>query len=68
MRLSMRDSSTSNASMTAPCIVAASGCAPPIPPSPAVTTSRPDSVPPKCRRATAPNVSYVPCTMPCDPM
>ena len=36
---------------------AASGCAPPIPPSPAVTTSRPSSVPPKWRLAEAAKVS-----------
>ena len=40
-----------------PHIVIASGCAPPIPPSPAVTTRRPRSVPPKHLRATAANVS-----------
>ena len=34
-----------------PFIVTASGWAPPMPPRPAVTTSRPASVPPKCRRA-----------------
>ena len=38
-------------------IVIASGCAPPIPPSPAVTTSRPASVPPNRLRAAAANVS-----------
>ena len=31
-------------------MVAASGCAPPMPPRPAVSTSRPASVPPKCWR------------------
>ena len=36
-----------------PFIVMASGWAPPIPPSPAVTVSRPRSEPPKWRRATA---------------
>jgi hypothetical protein len=34
-------------------MVAASGCAPPMPPSPPVTTSRPASVPPKWRTAAA---------------
>ena len=34
----------------------------------AVTISRPASEPPKCFRATAPKVSYVPCTMPCEPI
>ena len=38
-------------------IVTASGCAPPMPPSPAVTTSRPRSEPPKRFRAIAANVS-----------
>ena len=39
----MRDSSTSTPRIAAPCIVAASGCAPPMPPSPAVSTKRPAS-------------------------
>ena len=43
-----------------PFIVTAIGWAPPMPPSPAETTSRPASVPPKCFAATAANVSYVP--------
>jgi urocanate hydratase len=38
-------------------IVTASGCAPPIPPRPAVRTSRPASVPPKCWRAHSAKVS-----------
>ena len=38
-------------------IVIASGCAPPMPPSPAVTTNRPASVPPNRLRAAAANVS-----------
>ena len=49
-------------------MVIAKGCAPPIPPKPAVTEIVPLSVPPKCLRATAANVSNVPCTIPCDPM
>ena len=48
---------TSTMSAAAPCIVAASGCAPPIPPRPAVRTKRPLSVPAKCFRATEPRVS-----------
>ena len=48
--------------------VTASGWAPPIPPSPAVTTSRPASEPPKRLRAIAANVSYVPWRIPCVPM
>ncbi len=38
-------------------IVAASGCAPPMPPRPALTTNRPLRLPPKCCRATSANVS-----------
>ena len=41
---------------------------PPIPPSPAVSTTRPRSVPPKCWRASSANVSYVPWRMPWVPM
>ena len=37
--------------------VIATGCAAPMPPSPALTTSRPRSVPPKCSRATCAKVS-----------
>ena len=44
----MRVRSTSATSAVASFIVAASGCAPPIPPSPAVTTSLPASESPKC--------------------
>ena len=47
----MRCGSTSTTRAAAPFIVAASGCAPPMPPRPAVTTRRPASVPPKWRRA-----------------
>src|SRR5262249_11748187 len=46
----MRSASTSTPRNAAPFIVAASGWAPPIPPSPPVTTSRPASDPPKCWR------------------
>jgi hypothetical protein len=47
-----------------PFIVIASGCAPPMPPSPAVTVAVPASVPPKCWRAASANVSYVPWMIP----
>ena len=56
-RRSTRDGSISTISAAAPFIVAASGWAPPIPPRPAVTTSRPLSVPPKWRFAAAAKVS-----------
>ena len=49
-------------------MLAASGWAPPIPPSPAVSTMRPASEPPKWRPAHSPKVSKVPWTMPCEPM
>src|SRR2546426_827309 len=52
-----RPGSTSTATHTPSIIVAASGWAPPMPPSPPVRTMRPRSDPPKCRRAMAPNVS-----------
>ena len=48
-RRSIRARSTSTTSAAAPFIVAASGWAPPMPPRPAVTTTRPLSVPPKWR-------------------
>ena len=48
---------TSTARHTPPFIVTASGCAPPIPPRPAVATSRPASVPPKCCAAHSAKVS-----------
>ncbi len=57
MRRSMRWRSTSTHSAQPSFIVTASGCAPPMPPSPAVTTSRPRSVPPKRWRRIAANVS-----------
>ncbi len=40
--------STSAIRQTPPFMVTASGCAPPMPPQPALTTSRPASAPPKC--------------------
>ena len=43
-RRSIRDGSTSTQSIAAPAMVAASGCAPPIPPSPAVRIVRPREV------------------------
>ena len=49
-------------------IVTANGCAPPMPPQPAVRVSVPASVPPKRLAATAANVSYVPWTIPWVPM
>jgi hypothetical protein len=57
MRRSMRSRSTSTHSAAPPFIVIASGWAPPIPPRPAVTTSRPASDPSKRLRPTAANVS-----------
>jgi len=55
--------------MTTPSfIVTASGCAPPIPPRPAVTVSVPASVPPNRRSATAAKVRWVPWRMPWVPM
>ena len=45
----MRCGSTSTTSATPSFIVTASGCAPPMPPRPAVTVSRPASEPPKWR-------------------
>ena len=56
----MRHSSTSAAKHTPSFMVIAKGCAPPIPPKPAVTEIVPFNVPPKCLRATAANVSNVP--------
>ncbi len=44
------------------------GCAPPMPPRPAVRTNLPLSEPPYCLRAASAKVSYVPCTMPCEPI
>ena len=64
----MRWMSTSTHSAVPPSIVIESGWAPPMPPSPAVTTSRPASVPSKRFRAAAANVSYVPWRMPWEPM
>ena len=49
-------------------MVTASGCAPPMPPSPAVSVIVPASVPPNCLSATAAKVSKVPCRMPWVPM
>ena len=48
--ISMRDGSHSTASIEAPAMVAASGCAPPMPPRPPVRTQRPLRLPPKCWR------------------
>ena len=49
-------------------IVTASGCAPPMPPRPAVTLIVPASVPANRLSATAAKVSNVPCRMPWVPM
>ena len=68
MRRVIRDWSTSTQIATPSFIVTASGCAPPIPPSPAVSVIVPASVPPNRLSATAANVSNVPCRMPCVPM
>jgi len=63
-----RASSTSATRHTPPFMVMASGWAPPMPPSPAVSTRRPARLPPKWRPAHSAKVSNVPWTMPCDPM
>ena len=60
MRFSIRLGSTSIPRKQAPAMVAARGCAPPIPPIPPETTSFPVSEPSKCRIAAAENVSNVP--------
>jgi hypothetical protein len=49
-------------------IVTASGCAPPMPPRPAVTVIVPARVPPNFLSAIAANVSNVPWRMPWVPM
>jgi hypothetical protein len=49
--------STSITRVAAPAITPASGCAPPMPPQPPVSSQRPASVPPKCLRAQAMKVS-----------
>ena len=53
------------ASTAPPFIVTASGCAPPIPPRPAVKVAVPFSEPSKCCRAASAKVSYVPWMIPC---
>ena len=68
VRRAIRAGSTSTTSATPSFMVTASGWAPPMPPSPAVSVRRPRRVPPKCRRARAASVSYVPCRIPCVPM
>ena len=52
-----RAASTSTMRQAPPFIVTASGCAPPMPPQPAVSVSVPASVPPNRFAATAANVS-----------
>ena len=64
----MRAGSTSTHSATPPFSVTASGCAPPMPPRPAVSVVVPRSVPSKRSSASAANVWKVPCTIPCVPM
>ena len=68
MRRVIRVWSTSTQIATPSFMVTASGCAPPIPPSPAVRVIVPARVPPKRLSATAANVSNVPCRIPCVPM
>ena len=68
MRRAMRSGSTSTHSATPPFIVIASGWAPPIPPSPAVTVIVPASEPPNRRRAISAKHSYVPWRIPWVPM
>ncbi|CAB3810513.1 hypothetical protein LMG28688_07263 [Paraburkholderia caffeinitolerans] len=53
----MRVSSHSTAIIEKPAIVAARGCAPPMPPRPPVRIQRPDGSPLKCWFATEKNVS-----------
>ena len=57
MRRVIRDWSQSTHSATPPFMVTASGWAPPIPPSPAVSVMVPASVPPNRLAATAAKVS-----------
>ena len=68
MRRSIRERSHSMQIATPSFMVTASGCAPPMPPRPAVRVIVPAKLPPNRFRATAPNVSYVPCRMPWVPM
>ena len=68
MRRSMRAGSHSTQIATPSFMVTASGCAPPIPPSPAVRVMVPARVPENRLSATAAKVSNVPCRMPWVPM
>ena len=68
MRRVIRVWSTSMQIATPSFMVTASGCAPPMPPSPAVRVMVPASVPPNFLSAIAANVSNVPCRIPCVPM
>ncbi len=68
MRRVIRAGSHSMQIATPSFMVTASGCAPPMPPSPAVSVIVPARVPPKDLSATAAKVSNVPCRMPCVPM
>jgi hypothetical protein len=68
MRRAIRDGSQSMQIATPPFMVTASGWAPPMPPSPAVSVMVPASEPPNRFAATAANVSYVPWRIPRVPM
>ncbi|CAB4651152.1 unannotated protein [freshwater metagenome] len=59
-----RHASTSMHKATPSFIVTASGCAPPMPPRPAVNVMVPASVPLNLRRAISAKHSYVPCKIP----
>ena len=54
--------------LTTPAILAAFGCAPDMPPKPAVTKSLPSGPPVDFMRAAFKTVMVVPCTMPCGPI
>ncbi len=64
----MARGSQSMQTATPPFMVTASGCAPPMPPRPAVRVTVPARLPPKRLAATAAKVSYVPWRMPWVPM
>ena len=68
IRRSILAGSTSTQSTTPSFIVTANGCAPPMPPRPAVRVIVPASDPPNRFAAIAANVSNVPCRIPCVPM
>ena len=66
--LSIRLSSTSTVILTPSFIVTANGCAPPMPPNPAVSVSVPFNDPLNSLLAISASVSYVPCKIPCVPI